>query len=99
MKQFNNDYKGCKPIKTIDLWVPVADKKIKVLSPAGVLYLNESAARIWQKIDGETSVMEITNQLCSEFSEISSDDMYDDVVYMLRLLEKYELVVIDGEPL
>lgn len=98
MNIFNEDYRGCKPIKTIDLWVPIANKRIKVLSPAGFLYLNESAARMWQMINGETSVEKIADQLSREFPEVSWDKHYDDAISTLKLLEKYELIVINWEP-
>jgi len=54
--------------------------------------LNETAARIWEMVDGSRSVREIREALLEEF-EISHDEAEKDLIEHLQQLESIKLVI------
>lgn len=53
--------------------------------------LNETAARIWELIDGQRSVREIGDQIVEEF-EVSAEEAERDLLELLAQLESFGAV-------
>ncbi|MEI8173693.1 MAG: PqqD family protein [Deltaproteobacteria bacterium] len=56
--------------------------------------LNDTAARIWELIDGKTKVAEIKKKLIEEF-EVTSEEAEKDIIEHLRQLEEIKAITKD----
>ncbi|WP_273845714.1 pyrroloquinoline quinone biosynthesis peptide chaperone PqqD [Rubrobacter calidifluminis] len=73
-------------------WDPVREKRV-LLSPEGVLILNETGARIIELCDGERTVGEIVERLRERYERVVEEEVCD---FIARLAARRLVEVKDG---
>lgn len=77
-------------IKDETIIVPV---KGDVSDLDSIYTLNEVGSLVWKLLDGQTSVSEIVNSVCSEY-DITHEEAQKDVIELIDSLEKAGLIRI-----
>ncbi len=71
------------------LLIPVGEQ---VLSFAGLICLNETAAFVWKQLETPKSMEELTEAMCQEY-EIAPDTAREDIEELLTLLREKRAVL------
>ena len=76
------------------------DETIIMSVRSSTLYtLNESATRIWQAADGQTSIEDIARTVVVEEYEVDYDTALQDILALVRRLADDGLLVVHENPL
>lgn len=84
------------PAKYIDLWYPVANNRIRILTiKQGCVEVNEIVAAIWHLINGMSSVEDIVCSICKKYPNTTIDLVRNDVCQVIQSLVNLEAISLD----